>query len=189
LQEFMPAKAIATALIALISFVAYARAIASFFVQPDIWPPAMRWTRRFGTVLALLTLFLIASMPPPGFARWAIAMMLYLSGLGLFAWAWKTTRGAALPIAFSLGVPLRIVTTGPYRFFRHPFYMSYSLTWSAGFVHTGSGILAAGAVVMVGFYIRAAIGESRALLAGPLAADYRAYTRRGIPAQHRTDAA
>ncbi len=50
---------------------------------------------------------------------------LYALSLGLFWWAILTAKG--LDFAFSDNVG-NIVTTGPFRFLRHPFYTSYMLT-------------------------------------------------------------
>ena len=58
---------------------------------------------------------------------YALAMM--AGAVGLFWWAVKTTRERRLKGAFAQDQPQLLHKTGPYRFVRHPFYLSYMLCW------------------------------------------------------------
>ena len=74
--------------------------------------------------------------------------------------------------------PQSIVTTGPYRLVRHPFYSSFHLTLLAGVAAVPGWLtgvaLAAGLVVLR----ITAIGEERRLLASEFGADYAGYLQR-----------
>jgi protein-S-isoprenylcysteine O-methyltransferase Ste14 len=62
-----------------------------------------------------------------------MALAAYLLSLTLFLWARRTVQHQPLPIAFSdLAAMPPLVRTGPFALVRHPFYLSYSLTWLAG---------------------------------------------------------
>ncbi len=104
----------------------------------------------------------------------AAALALYSASAGLFWWAVPLTRGklAACGQGCVSGAVLR---TGPYRFVRHPFYLSYNLMWVAGFVATGWWVLALAAVGMGALYESFARAEERDFLAGDLAGEYGQY--------------
>jgi len=51
-----------------------------------------------------------------------------LSG-ALFAWGVATTRCGQLTAAFSEDAPAELITSGPFRFVRNPFYVSYLLAY------------------------------------------------------------
>ena len=160
---------------AAVSIVAYAQAIRVLFARPDGVQPAMRVISASGTVAALLHLGAL-SLRPLALFRWqALALALYLLGLALFSWAWVTTRTRPLPLAFSRSAPDYMLATGPYRLMRHPFYTSYTLTWIAGCLATGSWIVLGSTIWMVVLYALAARFEEALLLAGPMSAEYRRY--------------
>jgi protein-S-isoprenylcysteine O-methyltransferase Ste14 len=70
-----------------------------------------------------------------------------------------------------------VFSGGPYRWIRHPFYLSYSIAWFAGVVALADRRLLLTPLVMLGFYAAAAYREERQMLRGPAAAEYRAYRR------------
>src|SRR5262245_32504560 len=65
-----------------------------------------------------------------------LGVALFVAALALWLWTILTSRAAGLSVAFSRDAPTRLLEAGPYRFVRHPFYTSYSLTWLAGCVAT-----------------------------------------------------
>jgi protein-S-isoprenylcysteine O-methyltransferase Ste14 len=105
------------------------------------------------------------------------AFALYAASALLFWWAVAVTRGQLAACGQGY-ISTRIITRGPYRWIRHPFYTAYNLTWIAGFVSSGWWPLAPIAILMAFLYERAARDEERGFLAGALAAEYREYRQR-----------
>jgi protein-S-isoprenylcysteine O-methyltransferase Ste14 len=120
------------------------------------------------------------------------AVFFYLAGAALFWSAVRATRGKGLAACYQGQVTPELVTTGPYRFIRHPFYTSYILVWVAGYVATGRWPLIFSACVMVFVYDRSARQEEKGFDRSPLAARYRSYKERtgrylpALPAMFRT---
>jgi protein-S-isoprenylcysteine O-methyltransferase Ste14 len=65
-----------------------------------------------------------------------------------------------------------IIRKGPYRWIRHPIYLSYSLAWSAAPVATHNPVLALSAVVMIVCYVLSAREEERRMTLGLLKDEY-----------------
>jgi protein-S-isoprenylcysteine O-methyltransferase Ste14 len=106
-------------------------------------------------------------------------LLLFLLAHLLFWSAVAVHRQDPPAIAFSDRPPRSLVTGGPYRLVRHPFYASYLVAWLAGACVAGSPWLALAAAWMFVFYYLAASREEAELLAsGALGAEYRRYRRR-----------
>lgn len=157
-----------------ISFATYALAVRWLFVSPARMPNRMRALSVAGIGAAVVHVISLA-MAPLSSPTAPLALVCYALGLSLFLWAAATMRAQPLPIAFSTLTPAKISAEGPYRLFRHPCYLSYSLTWVAGAIATRSLIVAVTVCVMIAFYVSAVRREERQLLAGPLGDDYRRY--------------
>jgi len=69
------------------------------------------------------------------------------------------------------------VTVGPYRYVRHPFYLSYSLFWLAGAVAVPYWPMIVGSLGMLTLYYRAAAQEEQTIARSGLSAEYEAYKR------------
>jgi protein-S-isoprenylcysteine O-methyltransferase Ste14 len=114
----------------------------------------------------------------PAASRVGGLVLLLLAHL-LFWWSLAVHRRAPPGIAFSDALPRSLITEGPYRLVRHPFYVSYLLAWSAGACIAASAYLALTVVWMFGLYYLAASREEGVLLASDgHHARYRAYRRR-----------
>ncbi|WP_306117364.1 MULTISPECIES: isoprenylcysteine carboxylmethyltransferase family protein [unclassified Roseitalea] len=107
-----------------------------------------------------------------------------LAGLSLqviaFAVFWlaiRATRKARLLAAFTDANPETLVTTGPYRYVRHPFYTSYIVFWFGGALATGVWWMFVLAFGMLGIYWRAAQGEEARFAATALADEYAAFKK------------
>ncbi len=161
--------------IAAVSLTAYALAIAWFFARPDGMSRRMRWVSISGTAAAGLHLLWLGFGPLAGdVAQWCGAA-LYAAGLALFVWTRRHTRLKPPALAFSATVPTQLFTSGPYSIVRHPFYVSYSLTWLAGCVATGSVVIVTATVWMIGLYVIAARREEQELLDSACGETYRRY--------------
>jgi protein-S-isoprenylcysteine O-methyltransferase Ste14 len=107
---------------------------------------------------------------------WAAPAILgYTVAAGLYGWAIVATRARRPSLAFSPDAPTFVVTEGPYRYLRHPFYGAYLLYWLAGAVVVREWWLvpALGSVAVL--YVLAAAREERQFERSTVAAAYRAY--------------
>jgi len=73
---------------------------------------------------------------------WA-SIPVYCAGLGLWGWSARTAGSRRLSLAFSDDAPKALITGGPYRIVRHPFYAAYLLYWLAGGLPPAIGLLPA----------------------------------------------
>lgn len=127
------------------------------------------------TLAVFLLLLWMGSTPLP-----ALIAALLLEGLSL--WLFRATviasRNRALHFAFDPDNPVSLVTEGPYRLVRHPFYTSYILFWGGFALGTWSIWSLPVLAVMVTLYIVAARGEERKFLATDMAGEYASYRAR-----------
>jgi protein-S-isoprenylcysteine O-methyltransferase Ste14 len=126
----------------------------------------------FGTVHGTL---LIQRRPPASGA--VVGAAIYGGALLLFLRCVELNRDHPLPVAYGTRAPHRLVREGPYRYVRHPIYLSYVLAWSAGPVATGRAGMAVCAALMGLIYYRTARSEETRLLLSPWGEDYGHYQR------------
>jgi protein-S-isoprenylcysteine O-methyltransferase Ste14 len=132
---------------------------------------------------AIFLLFLVWRDDQPLAAKIA-GILLQLLSYVLFWFAISATRSAALLAAFTPLVPHSLVTSGPYRFVRHPFYSSYLLFWVGLAICAWSVWALVPLIGMFVTYLRAAMDEERKFSQTALAQDYSQYmakTARFIP--------
>jgi protein-S-isoprenylcysteine O-methyltransferase Ste14 len=127
--------------------------------------------------MALLTGIIAVLRAPPANWQLGLAAAGVLSALGIFHGAVRATRGRGLTLAFDPVAPPRIADSGPYRWVRHPFYLSYIVFWIALLVAAPVWPLAVLTAALVALYVTSAMAEERTLLASPQAEPYRAATR------------
>ena len=149
----------------------------NLFLQPAGLTRGMNAVKFCGLAFGLLHLALLLrpSAPEPVPLQTALAVTLYLLSLALFWWAYNATRFTPLSAVFSPDAPRHLVIAGPYRFVRHPFYVSYLLTWTAGVVATANPWLLLTLLTMAIIYIRAARLEEQKFAASDLAQSYERY--------------
>lgn len=130
-------------------------------------------------VLAALAVFLLLVWT--GSAPWpAVVAGLLLEGLAL--WMFHSTaaasRNGGLHFAFDKENPVSLVTSGPYRFVRHPFYTSYLIFWTGLAIGTWTpwAVPVLGAMAVI--YTVAARDEERKFSNSPMAAEYAVYRSR-----------
>jgi protein-S-isoprenylcysteine O-methyltransferase Ste14 len=156
-------------------FSSFGWAMARHFEPGGKPKPGMLLTAAAAPVFAAIQLWATLRLPLPG----ALAALLLDAAAATMFWsAISATRGRGLAACFQAKVPMAVVTAGPYRFTRHPFYLSYLLVWTGGFVASGSLPQAAIAIFMGALYFRAARQEERTLLNSPLRDAYYAYIRK-----------
>jgi protein-S-isoprenylcysteine O-methyltransferase Ste14 len=104
-----------------------------------------------------------------------IAPLLYLLSLVIF---WSSIMTAkSLDFAFSNKVG-NIVTTGPFGFFRHPFYVSYLLAWWGSTILFNSTLLWLTALYLTGFYVVSAKKEEKTILESEQSEQYLVYQQK-----------
>jgi protein-S-isoprenylcysteine O-methyltransferase Ste14 len=170
--------------VALIAFVSFAWAARSHFVDTHERSLGMRLVfviTPLGTFLTIAT-YVNRSI---GLTQFIAALCLYAGSLALFWWSIRSTRTShRLSVVFSTDLPKALVTGGPYKYIRHPFYTSYLLFWSAGVAATSAPWLAILLIVMGALYWKAAKAEESKFSHSDLADSYAVYsaqTRMFIP--------
>jgi len=104
-----------------------------------------------------------------------VCVLCYAASLAIF---WSSVRRArSLDFAFSDHVG-DIVTTGTFSIFRHPFYVSYMLVWSASSVVFGSVYHWVTLIYLLVFYVSSAKKEERLILQSPQGESYKLYQQR-----------
>ena len=128
-------------------------------------------------VTSLTLLYLVWAQPQP------LAAQLVGLGLMLFSWwlfwqAIRASRSAQLRLAFDEAGPRGLVTEGPYRLVRHPFYTSYVIFWAGWTIAVWSVVAIFPFAILVVIYVFAALTEERKFVGTPMAAEYEAYKLR-----------
>ena len=104
--------------------------------------------------------------------------LLALCSVLLYEWTRRTVIDRNFYVALSGEVPRAVCDKGPYRFVRHPFYLSYMMAFLAVAIAFPSFIVSAVCLVNIGLFLYMAIDDERVLSASALSADYRAYRGR-----------
>ncbi|MCB1648746.1 MAG: isoprenylcysteine carboxylmethyltransferase family protein [Pseudomonadales bacterium] len=99
-------------------------------------------------------------------------IFLYSASLLFFWWAIFTAK--KLDFAFSNQVG-NIVTTGPFRIVRHPFYTSYILSWFSSALLFNSLILWITLLYLIAFYFLSARKEEGVILKSVYSDEYKKY--------------
>lgn len=108
----------------------------------------------------------------------AIGLLLEIAAAALFWWAIWASRRARLRFAFDPELPHSIVSDGPYRYLRHPFYTSYLLFWSGWALASWSAWSILPVLFFAAVYVFAARREESRFAASSLAGDYIQYKNR-----------
>ncbi len=151
-------------------------AMQRFFVRTSQHRPAgQRAVLYLGTVFALVQALAMLSQSMGGGLAFLVALLLWAVSLSIFWSAIRANRAHPLSWAFEREEPIHLVASGPYRWVRHPFYLSYMLCWLAPPIATANLWLLIPLVAMFPLYWRAALAEENAFLQSPLGSRYREY--------------
>lgn len=104
-----------------------------------------------------------------------ITSLLYLLSLVIF-WS-SIVTAKSLDFAFSNKVG-SIVTTGPFAFFRHPFYVSYLIAWWGSTILFNSIFMWLTALYLTAFYVISAKKEEATILRSEQSEQYRLYQQK-----------
>lgn len=169
------ALTILTALDATVCFAAFAWGVKAHFRSTGDMPAGMKLTSGLSTVLFLAFLW---HMHTGASDLWFLALILFTASLATFAAAIIASRATPPTLAYDTDSPMFLLNHGPYRYVRHPFYLSYVLFWfgTAIAVHSVTGWVAP--AIMTVLYLDAATREERKFANSELAVAYAAYRRR-----------
>jgi len=162
---------------ALVCLGSFGWAMRCFFKRPDGASRMIRLTSLVGTICAVSQLAVIGLggvSTPWVWLGWGC----YVISLTAFYWAVAVNRQRPLSWAYSTDTPLHLQVTGPYRYVRHPFYLSYLLTFFGGALATSNPWLLLTVLAMGLGAMRAARMEEAKFEDSPLATDYQEYRGR-----------
>ena len=125
---------------------------------------------------ALFTYFSLSDIRPMVMS--AISTAIILSSAALFTWSIVTTRDHHFKLAFDPATPNGICSTGPFRYVRHPFYLSYIVFWAGAYVGTLSLAVLVVAIILINLYTYAALAEEAAFSQSDLNGQYAIYRQR-----------
>ena len=94
--------------------------------------------------------------------------------LGGSLFAWTANMSGSKKLVFNNDID-RLKTDGPYGLVRHPFYLSYALTWGAMTLSTDLPIQWITLVYLLAFYFLSARREEKALLRSAYSEEYGKY--------------
>jgi protein-S-isoprenylcysteine O-methyltransferase Ste14 len=158
------------------TLIVFAVALQNFFVQPPTLTRGQRFFQDLSVVLGVTHGLALLVLNSAGDLWAGIGIAMYSTALALFLWSIETARRIPMTRTFVYEPQCQtVLTAGPYRWLRHPIYLSYSLAWLAAPVATHNGVLAVSAVVMMTCYVISAREEERLLAAGPRGVEYRAW--------------
>lgn len=145
--------------------------------------PHRRWwvhlVHDAGPALSLAHLAGVVLLPPRSDAAAVVGILLYSLAVAVFLSAIESAKRTRLQRAFiDHPLPDRLITDGPYKWVRHPFYLGYILGAVAAPVAVASIGLLLLSVAMVSLTMLAAFREERVWLASTRAASYRDYRAR-----------
>lgn len=124
------------------------------------------------TVQILVTLYYMISSPQISPLLFYVSAASYLGSLLLFWWSIRTAK--SLDFAFSDSVG-RIITSGPFRIVRHPFYVSYIVVWLTSSLLFNSPMLWITLLCLMTFYFLSASKEERVILESSYSGQYSQY--------------
>jgi protein-S-isoprenylcysteine O-methyltransferase Ste14 len=116
-----------------------------------------------------------------------VGCALFTASLSLFYRCVRTNAKRPLSLAYSADTPIHLVTSGPYRVVRHPFYVSYLIAYAAGLVASREPLLLIVVTVMTAIYHHAARVEEAKFTNSSLASAYERYRERTpmfVPIEH-----
>jgi protein-S-isoprenylcysteine O-methyltransferase Ste14 len=126
-------------------------------------------------VAIVSSVVVFASSPTPSMLQMVFTILtLALSNI-IYWWAINTNKDQPLDYAFSSSTPAHIVTAGPYKFMRNPFYTSYLLSWIAPLIFNFNPFTLCVFMSMLSLFWYLAVKEENLFLNSDLAKKYEQY--------------
>ena len=127
------------------------------------------------TIQILTTYYLMTFDPSQSRELMYLACVLYMVGLSLFWWGIRTAKGLDFASSNNVG---SIVTTGPFKYVRHPFYVSYMLIWSGSTLLFNSLFLWITLLYLIAFYTLSARKEEAVIRSSVYSKEYEIYMKK-----------
>lgn len=158
------------------AFGSFAWGVRGHFRVQDSLPTRMQALSIASTAAFLLfgVLVLQQGVTPPAAL---VSLILSEAATVLFWWAVKTTRNRPPAVAHTDETPTMIYDDGPFRYVRHPFYLSYSLCWIGTAIAAGWPQWCACAL-LIAWYYSTAQAEEEGFARSPMARAYAEYSAR-----------
>lgn len=118
--------------------------------------------------------YMLTIYSPSSIGTAILASAFYIGALLLFWWGIITSKDLNYAFGNFSG---RIIISGPFRFVRHPFYLSYILIWSTSTFLFNSLVLWITLIYLVAFYLSSARNEEKAILNSESASAYSSYCK------------
>lgn len=155
---------------------AYAWALRAHFRSTEM-PTGTKVISLAVTVTAIVYTLLTWTVEQPEVPMLA-GLAIQLASLWLFRETLVASKAAQLRLAFDKELPHSLVQQGPYRFVRHPFYVSYLMFWTGWALATWSWWSVPSLLLIFAIYIIAARGEEEKFGRSDLSGTYAEYRRR-----------
>lgn len=171
-----PANVSLTLSFAFITFAVWVAAYALYFRRGSgVKAPAVVLTVVGGC--AVVGHLYVLATADVSFTGAVMGCSMYVLALSLFLWSLWTAGRRRLGLAFSGAGTDEVLQDGPYRYIRHPIYVSYGVGWFATIVATHNAALLGPLAVLIVLYYLAARSEEAAIMNSPQATKYREYKR------------
>ena len=161
------------ACLGLACFGVFSWAVKGHFRATGTMPAGMKLIAAFSLLGFLSFLWQLRD----GATAWPAVALLFTVSLCLFSWTVHTTRFYPPTLAFDTDRPRILFCQGPYRYVRHPFYVSYMLFWIGTAVSASTPSACAVPLVMGALYYSAALREEEKFARSDLAPDYDVYSK------------
>jgi protein-S-isoprenylcysteine O-methyltransferase Ste14 len=153
--------------------------LTSYFERRPDRPLWVRGIHDAGMLLSLLHVTGAFLLTPRSDAFAVAGAMMYTGAVLIFLSAIEATNRTRLQRAFvDHPLPDRLITDGPYRLVRHPFYLGYIVGALAPAIAIDHIAIFLVSVAMIAITVAAAFREERVWLASPRADAYRDYRQR-----------
>jgi protein-S-isoprenylcysteine O-methyltransferase Ste14 len=128
-----------------------------------------------GALLSCLIFLLLTWSIDQHAAFQLLGVAIMATSLALFWAAVRASSDAKLRFAFDEALPSTLVTGGPYKYVRHPFYTSYLMFWTGWALATSSPWALIPVLVMAALYTIAARYEESLLISSSMSSHYSDY--------------
>jgi protein-S-isoprenylcysteine O-methyltransferase Ste14 len=165
----------ALAALTVINAVVFAWGVWGVFVTRGQPTPALKAIKLGAVFTAAAQVAAIAMAREIHMALGYTGLAMLLASQALFWNCVRANRGRPLSLAYCPDVPDHLNRSGPYSWVRHPFYVSYLVTYFAGWVATTNHWLAIPTLMMSIIFAHAARREESKFLESSLAEQYKQY--------------
>jgi protein-S-isoprenylcysteine O-methyltransferase Ste14 len=148
-----------------------------YFKKSDTLNPDILIMKITGIVLIFINLFLSFKINFTFKLDCFMSLFFVFFSAALFFWTLYFNRSEKFYFAFTSMRQDSFISSGPYRYIRHPFYSSYIFAWIGGVLFTHSLISLCLSGIMTVLYFKAAIAEERQFLSGPHKIEYMTYVQ------------